>query len=161
MKRLVILTVIVTACGGSDPAAPDPAADTSGAESPAPPPEAPRARVLARYGCEERGWTLTYAIDAHARSCDDGSTTAPLEIVQRPAVGEGPQRFAFTMGGDAGEGDVCRAPASCAEAEHTLTIFDGDPPRIEWSLSLSDEGIEHGSGAVLLCNEAPPAPCAL
>jgi hypothetical protein len=153
--------VLLCSCGGSTAVEEEPSGDdvSAGDEAPTPPP--PRARVLARYGCEEDGWTLTYTIDEHERACDDGSTSSPLQIVQRPAEADGPQRFAFTMGSESGEGLVCRAPASCGDAEHTLTIIDGDPPRVEWSLSLTDESVEHGSGAVLLCNEAPPPPCEL
>jgi hypothetical protein len=154
--------LLVCACGGDAAAAEDEISGddvSTGADAPPAPP--PLARVLARYGCEEDGWTLTYTIDEHERACDDGSTTAPLSIVQRPGEADGPQRFTFALGSERGEGQVCRAPASCADAEHTLEIIGGEPPRVEWSLSLSDESIEHGSGAVLLCNEAPPPPCEL
>ncbi len=158
--RALALSLFLAACGGEAAEAPPPSDGVSGGdETPAPP--APRARALARYGCEDETWTLTYLIDTEARSCDDPATSAPLTIVQRPAETAGePQRFAFTLASDAGGGEVCRAPSACPEQDHSFTIFDSDPPRVEWSFSLADGGVEHGSAAVLLCNDAPPPPCA-
>jgi len=151
--------MLVVSCGGAEPNTTTSTTAGDEVEPEAPPPA--RARAVARYGCEADGqWSLSFAIDDYEHTCDDDPEASELVVIQRPA-GEDGQRFSFRIGSDAGEGPVCRAPAPCDEADHTFTITDGDPPRVEWSLSLADEGVEHGSAAVLLCNDAPPPPCVL
>lgn len=168
MRGLLVSSVVMmVACSG--PASePEPAAGISASagdeegEAGATPEPLPRARALARYGCDDDGrWSLTYVIDEHERTCEDELTSAPLVIVQRPGEGAGPQVFEFELGSDRGEGAICRAPEPCPDADHTFTIVDGDPPHVEWSLSLADESVDHGSAPVLTCNEAPPPPCTL
>jgi hypothetical protein len=154
---LLALTLAV-ACGSTAPPArttTDIADRTPAPEEPPPPP--PESRAVARYECDAGLATVRYAIDELPRSCAQGFEGAALVIVQREATEEGaPGTFEFRSGEAAGEGVTCVAPRPCEEAPHQLTVTPGEPPRIEWALSVGEEHLEHGSAAVLICNAPPP-----
>lgn len=145
----------LAACGGGTAASPEPAVATP-APTEAEPEPAPTAQVTAHFACGGSGErTLTYVVRQSLASCEEAATDGALTMVHYPGGPDAAAHFEWTLGNDGGEGPVCTAPSPCPEGDHALVVTPGDPPRIEWTLSLGDEGGEHGSAAVLICNEDP------
>ncbi len=152
------------ACGGGAASSPDTPSPSEPPAAETPPPElaSPRAALAtAHFACAGPGErTLTYVIEETPRACADGTDPEALTIVHYPGTEDRAPRFEWRLGEEHGEGPACVAPSPCDDAAHSLTIVPGDPLRIEWTLSLGEEGGDHGSAAVLLCNEDPgPAAC--